>query len=122
MLHWAIQRIKGPIITLNNEKPALQKDMLTADEWRTLGYIHNFLQNFHDATKATEGRRATLDRVIPTMDFLATIFEKARKEFADHEFMRESFEAGLSKLLKYWNKTERSPAHIAAIVLDPTSK
>lgn len=122
MLHWAIQRIKGPIITLNNEKPALQKDMLTADEWRTLGYIHNFLQNFHDATKATEGRRATLDRVIPTMDFLATIFEEARKEFADHEFMRESFEAGLSKLLKYWNKTERSPAHIAAIVLDPTSK
>ena len=36
--------------------------------------------------------------------------------------MWKSLQAGLTKLLKYWNKTDRSPAYIAAIVLDPTIK
>ena len=54
------------------------------------------------------------------MDFLANTFEESIEEFADHVFMRESLQTGLTKLLKYWNKTERSPAYIAAIVLDPT--
>ena len=36
--------------------------------------------------------------------------------------MWESLQTGFTKLLKYWNKTDRSPAYIAAIVLDPTVK
>ena len=34
--------------------------------------------------------------------------------------MRESVQSGFIKLLKYWNKTDQSPAYIAAVVLDPT--
>jgi hypothetical protein len=56
------------------------------------------------------------------MDFLADVFEDAIEEFKDHVFMVESLQTGYTKLLKYWNKTERSPAYIAAIVLDPTVK
>ena len=36
--------------------------------------------------------------------------------------MWKSLQAGSTKLLKYWNKTDRSPAYIGAIVLDPTIK
>ena len=57
-----------------------------------------------------------------TMDFLADIFEDAIVEFVDHAFLWKSLPAGFTKLLKYWNKTGRSPAYIAAIILDPTIK
>ena len=63
--------------------------------------FREFWEAFYDATKATEGRGATLDRVLPTMDFLADHFERAIEEFAYHDFMRESLHAGLIKLLKY---------------------
>ena len=122
MLNWSIKRLKPAIIAITNEESNLAKDILTADEWKTLDYIRNFLQNFYDATKATEGRGATLERVLSTMDFLADVFEDAIQEFKDHAFMWESLQAGLTKLLKYWNRTSRSPAYIAAIVLDPTIK
>ena len=122
MLDWAIQRLKIAIITVTNEESDLRKDVLTAEEWKTLEHIRDFLQNFHDATKAMEGHRATLDQVISNMDFLAKVFDDAVQEFRTHEFMRESLQSGYTKLLKYWNKTKRSPAYIAAIVLDHTVK
>ena len=56
------------------------------------------------------------------MDFLIGCFEDAAKQFSRNNFMRESIEAGHTKMLEYWNKTARSPAYIAAIVLDPTTK
>ena len=122
MLDWAIERLKPAIIAVTNEEPDLARDILTAEEWKVLGYIRDFLRGFYFATKATEGYAATLERVLPTMDFLANKFEKAIEQFADHNYMRESLHTGYTKLLKYWNKTERSPAYIAAIVLDPTKK
>ena len=122
MLDWAINKIKPSIIAVSAEKASLTQDVLTAEEWKTLGHIRNFLQSFHDATKATEGRSAGLEEVLPTMDFLAERFEEAIDTFESHVFMLGSLHAGYTKLLKYWNKTERSPAYIAAIVLDPTIK
>ena len=122
MLNWAIERVKGALITVANEEPDLSSDLLSADEWRTLTLIRDFLQAFSDTTKATEGYTATLDRVLPSMDFLVSHFEQAIDQFEDNEFMRESLHAGLTKMLKYWNKTERVPVYIAAIVLDPKRK
>lgn len=122
MLDWSIKRLKPAIIAITNAESDLAKDLLTADEWKTLDHVRDFLQNFYDATKATEGHKATLRDVLPTMDFLADIFEDAIVEFADHAFMLESLQTGLTKLLKYWNKNSRSPAYIAAVVLDPTVK
>ena len=122
MLDWAIKKIKAQIIAVSNEEPELSTDLLSAEEWKILGHIRDFLQAFHDATKATEGRAATLDGVLPSMDFLCAYFEHAIEEFAHHDFMRESLHVGLIKLLKYWNKTERAPAYIVAIVLNPRKK
>ncbi len=122
MLYRALHRLKGPIVAVTNEESDLQTDLLTPEEWRILGYICDFLRNFYDATKATEGHRATLEQILPTMDFLASVFEDAIAEFEDHAFLRESLQTGFTKLLKYWNRTERSPVYIAAIVLNPTTK
>ena len=90
MLDWTIKRLKPYIIAVAAEESDLASDVLTADEWRTLSHIRDFLQNFHDATKATEGRGATLERVLDTMDFLADVFEDAIMEHTDHLFMHES--------------------------------
>ena len=82
--------------------------------------IRNFLLPFHDAIKATEGREATLERVLPTMDFLVEAFEQGLAEYKSDTYMHAAIQTGYTKLLKYWNKTERAPAYIAAIILDPT--
>jgi len=49
-------------------------------------------------------------------------FERALITYRDDPFMKSSLHAGLTKALKYWNKTDRSPAYIAAIALNPTVK
>ncbi len=56
------------------------------------------------------------------MDFLASVFEDAIAEFEDYAFLRESLQTGFTKLLKYWNRTERLPVYIVVIVLDLTIK
>ena len=101
MLDWSIKRVKPAIITVTSAESDLAKTLLSADEWRTLDHVRDFLQNFYVATKATEGHGATLKEVLCTMDFLADIFQDAVVEFADHAFMWESLQAGFTKLLKY---------------------
>ena len=122
MLDWSIKRLKPVIIAITNEESDLAKDLLTADEWKTLDHVRDFLQSFYDAIKATEGHGANLKEVLSIMDFSASILEDAIVKFADHAFMLKSLHFGLTKLLKYWNKNSRSPAYIAAVVLDSTVK
>ena len=122
MLDWSIKRLKSVIIVIINEESDLAEDLLTVDKWKTLDHVRDFLQNFYDAIKATEDHEATLKEVLSIMDFLANIFEDAIVEFANHAFMLESLQTGLTKLLEYWNKNSRPLAYIAAVVLDPTVK
>ena len=56
------------------------------------------------------------------MDFLAEVFTDAAERFSAHGFMYKAIQVGYTKLLEYWNRTERAPAYIAAIVLNPTQK
>lgn len=122
MLDWAIQRIHPAIVSFANNEIELTNDVLSAEDWKTLGYIRDFLNDIRGAIKTIEGREATLDRTIPVMDFLMYLFEKYSSQFSEHDFMRQSIQTGYAKLLEHWNKSERSPAYIAAIVLDPTIK
>lgn len=122
MLDWAIRKTKPAILQLTSEEEALSKDQLSADDWKTLLQIRDFLLCFYEATKETEGRQATLDNVLPSMDFILGCFEDASDEFADHDILRESVQSGYTKMLKYWNRTERSPVYMAAIVLNPCVK
>ena len=89
-------------------------------DWRTLDNVRDFLRAFYYATKEIEDRHDNLSLVVRTMEILAQNFEKAVEEFTGNDFMRESLHAGYTKLLRYWNKTERSPAYVAATVLDST--
>ena len=122
MLDRAINKLKTPLIRICAEESGLAKDKLSPDEWRTLSNIRDFLQGFYDTTKANEGRRATLDKVLPSLDFMVNRFEQAIKVYANDEFMAASLHAGWTKSLLYWNRSDRSPVYIAAIVLDPTLK
>ncbi len=122
MIDRALRQIKQPLIHLLSEEPALTKDNLSSDDWQTSTYIRDFLASFYDTTKATEGRHATLDKVIPSLDFMAIQFEQALKKYNDHPYMKPCLHAGFTKLLKYWNRTERVPVYTAAMILDPTLK
>jgi hypothetical protein len=99
-----------------------QLDMLSANEWKDLEKLQSFLLFFHDATLSTESRGATIDRVLPTMDFLLEQFEEGKKQYKDDMFMGPCCNSGWAKLEKYYSLTDRSPVYIAALVLCPQWK
>lgn len=85
--------------------------------------MRDFLGTFHDATKAIEGRKSTIDTVLPTMDFLLEMFEEGVEKYRHDEHMSTCIAAGWKKLTEYcYRKADRAPIYIAAIVLDPTKK
>lgn len=122
MLDWSIKRLKSAIIVIINEESNLAKNLLTADEWKTLNHVRDFLKNFYNAIKTTKDYKATPKEVLSIMNFLANIFDFIIVELADHDFMLNPLQTGLIKSLKYWNKNSRSLAYIAAVILDPTVK
>ena len=97
-------------------------DLLSEKDWQALQRLQDFLLFFYDATTGTEGRNATIDRVLPTMDFLLEQFEAAKEKYANDPFMCHRCNSGWAKLDKYYSLTERSPVYIAALVLSPQWK
>jgi hypothetical protein len=53
-------------------------DQLSDDDWSQLEKIHSFLRAIVDVTKMIEGPEATLDRVLPAMEFILGHFEKGK--------------------------------------------
>jgi hypothetical protein len=99
-----------------------EADLLLPDDWKILQQLEDFLQSFHDATLSSESHGATIERVLPTMDFLLEQFEQGKLFYIDDTFMGPCCNSGWSKLDKYYSLTERSPVYIAALVLCPQSK
>ena len=114
--------IKPAIMQTAAEESDLFKEVITADEWQILLYIRDFLQSFYDTMKVIKRRLATLDKVLPSLDFMAIKFEKVIEKYEDHSFMKAALHTSYTKLLEYWNRTEQAPVYIAAIVLDPMWK
>ena len=106
----------------------LEKDLynnrLTDAEWAVLAKIRDFLQPFKDTTMATQGRTATLEHVLPSMDFLLQHFEDAKTTAIKNNdpIIVACIETGQAKLNHYYNLTDRSPVYIAAIALNPKWK
>ena len=100
----------------------LTEDQLSEADWDNLQKIRDFLQCFEDATLATEGKAATLEKVLPTMDFLLEQFEEGKARYVNDRYMLPCCNSGWSKLRKYYEYTDQSPVYIAAIVLCPASK
>lgn len=97
-------------------------DILSAEDWRNLQKIEDFLLFFQAATLSTESRGATIERVLPTMDFLLEQFEQGKILYHDDPFMGPCCNSGWQKLNKYYSLTDRSPVYIAALVLCPQNK
>lgn len=55
----------------------LEDEYLSPSEWEALREITDFLAVFHEATLETQGDRATIDRVLFTMDILIKHFEES---------------------------------------------
>ena len=123
MLDWSIDRIKPFLQSYIGDDPDLSNDILTASDWRTLTSMRDFLQPFFQITKYTEGRNATINRVLPSLDFLLDRYELGALSHTTDDFMKLSIDAGWKKLKEYWNKdVNRASIYIAAIALDPTRK
>ena len=122
MLYCALYKAKVAVTSYIAENNALETDSLSTSDWITLQHIYTFLSSFKDATKATEGRNATIENVSISMDFLINQFEVALDEFKSDRFMMASLHAGYEKMLEYFDIKSRNPAFIAAVVLNPSLK
>jgi hypothetical protein len=97
-------------------------DRLTLEEWKTLEKVKTFLEKLKEATKALESRHSTLNDVLPCMDFILGKFEDGKAMHKSDAIMAPMFNSGWSKLDKYYQLTDESPAYIAALVLHPGMK
>ena len=55
----------------------IKGDQLDESEWQTIQKIKDFLESLKTATKMLEGYNATLEDVLPSMDFILKKFEDA---------------------------------------------
>ena len=77
-------------------------DRLTAKEQELLKKIYNFLEVIEQTTKALESNEATLDNVLPTIDFILNYFEKAKAEIPCSNYLSAMYNSSQSKLNKYY--------------------
>ena len=84
MLDRVLCHIKPAIMQTVAEEPNLSNKVILADEWQILLYIRDFLQSFYDTTKTTERRLATLDKVLPSLNFMAIKFEEVIDKYDDY--------------------------------------
>ena len=96
-------------------------DRLTSKDFQEVHKIR-FLQAMYDAILFTEGHSATLDRVLPAMEFVLEHFETGKDSYSEDRFLSPCINSGWSKLNDYYALTDKSPAYVAAVVLDPSKK
>ena len=97
-------------------------DRLTDDEQVQLRYIKGFLELLKQLTKAIESLTTSLNRVLPSIDFILAYFKKAKETFKDDKKLRQIINSGQAKIEKYYSKTDKSPAYTATVVLNPSRK
>lgn len=122
MIDCALDPLRREAIDVFAARDKLEKDALSETDWGYLQKIRDFLQYFEDATLSTEGHVGTLDRVLPTMDFLLEHFEAAKIQYQEDRYMAPCCNSGWAKLDKYYALTGRTPVYIAATVLCPAFK
>jgi hypothetical protein len=70
---------------------------------------------FHQATLATEGHAATLERVLSIIEFLLEQLEIGKLEYSNDSYIGRCINSVWSNLNKYYRLTERSSAYIALL-------
>ncbi len=97
-------------------------DELSAEQWEILKKIHTFLDDVAQTTKALESNESSLDNVLTAMDYVLDRFETMKEEYKDDPIIASMVNSGWSKMEKYYNLTDESPAYIIALVLNPSMK
>jgi hypothetical protein len=98
------------------------KDRLDDNDFAVLKRTKSFLQALYNATLFTEGHYVTLDRVLSTIEWVLKHFERGKVEYAEDLFFSPYINIGWIKLNKYYGLTDKSPAYVSAVVLDPAQK
>jgi hypothetical protein len=125
MLDWCLKpELRLAIEKVSFSERDLYDDRLSDHDWTTLTRLRDFLRPFKDTTIATQGHAATLEHILPSMDFLLQHFEdnKVLAMNSQDNVMVSCIETGWAKLNHYYALTDRSPVYIAAIVLNPKWK
>jgi hypothetical protein len=65
---------------------------------------------------------ATVERILPIMEFLLDILEKGKDEYVEHPFIGPCTKDGWAKMEKYYKLGDESQAYIAAVVMCPNRK
>ncbi|OAQ62549.1 ribonuclease H-like protein [Purpureocillium lilacinum] len=100
----------------------VQDDYLNPNEWRVLQETRAFLQPFWKITLLTEGRYATLDRTLFTMDVLHKHYTQTFQRLSDNHCLRSCIAASWAVFDKYYQLTDESPAYGAAMILHPSRR
>jgi hypothetical protein len=100
----------------------LQEDYLTPEDWRILEDTRSFLQPFWKITQLTEGRYATLDQTLFTMDVLHRHYTQAFDKYKANHTLRSCIAASWAVFDKYYQLTDESPAYGAAMILHPSRR
>jgi hAT family C-terminal dimerisation region len=102
--------------------PDLQEDSLSNEDWEALRNIRDFLNYLKGITLELEGHSATLKGTLPAMDLILKAYEDRKIEFEGDKVMEAMVNAGWRKMDKYYRLTDKTPAYVAAVVLNPSLK
>jgi len=116
------ETVRPGIIHFCTKYDDLSDQFLSHHDWQMLGTFHRFLKYFDTATGRTQGYHATVDRVLPTMEYILEQLEAGKKEFTGDEIMGPCINAAWGKIIKYYDITDRSTTYTASVVLNPTQK
>lgn len=93
------------------------------EDWKQLHDLLKILDPIHHATKLLEGHPGAhlfcnLGFVIPTFEFILKGFEDLVQEHYDKPLLLQCINAAWEKANEYYSLLDRSPAYVAAVVLD----
>lgn len=114
--------IKHIIDDYIDENPGLEEERLTKTDWKLLDKVQKILEAFRHATKTTEGANATLSKVLPSIDYLLDVYQKALGENKNDLILTSMVRVGWEKLDKYYKASKRTPVYLAAVVLNSRLK
>lgn len=116
------ETMRPAIIHFCTKYDDLSEQFLSHYDWQMLSTFHRFLKYFDTATGRTQGYYATVDRVLPTMEYILEKLEAGKKEFIGDEIIGPCINAAWDKIIKYYDITDRSTTYTASVVLNPTQK
>ena len=97
------------------------EDKLSNDDWNVLADIISILKPFKSHTKNLEGRSATINDVIPTVELLLQKLESAKVTYANN-VLATHINLAWMKLDEYYKKLDCAVVYAGSIVLDPRHK